>query len=262
VVGTAERPIPAVLSERVPTGTPNLGPGDTFQMTYGGDELTFRVAERRSTFPGIGIERPFAIVPLDWLRAATGRLLPPSVLWLRAPDDVSGRLAETVAAAPGLSRIVSRYETLAIHTEAPFSEAIVVGYWLALGIAAAYMVLTVIGALVLSAERRTRDLAYLRPLGFTARQALGLAFMEHAPPLILALLPGVGLGIGVAILCVPGLGLAAFVGATADVPLFVDWAALVVLAGALIAVMAVAVLSGTWLAGRARLTDALRYGEN
>jgi hypothetical protein len=171
-------------------------------------------------------------------------------------------LADRDAAAPGLTRIVSRYEALAVHTEAPFSVAIVVGYWLALVVAAAYMVLTVIGALVLSAERQTRDMAYLRPLGFTPRQGLGLAFMEHLPPLLLALLPGVALGIGVAILCVPGLGLATFVGEAAEAPLFVDWAALATLAGALVIVMAVAVGGGTWLAGRARLTDALRSGEN
>jgi putative ABC transport system permease protein len=261
-VGTAEQPIPAILSQRVPTGTPDLAPGDTFWMTFLGEELTFIVAERRETFPGVAGERPFAIVPLNWLRAATGRLLPPSVLWLRAPDDAAGQLAEAVTTAPGLTRIVSRYEALAVHTAAPFSVAVVVGYWLALGIAAAYMALTVVGALVLSAERRTRDLAHLRPLGFTARQALGLAFMEHAPPLLLALVPGIALGLGVAILCVPGLGLATFVGSAGDVPLFVDWATLAVLAGALLAATAAAVAASTWLAGRAQLSDALRNGEN
>ncbi|HEX5148322.1 MAG TPA: FtsX-like permease family protein [Candidatus Limnocylindrales bacterium] len=261
-VGTAEQPIPAILSQRVPTGTPSLAPGDTFSMEFLGEELVFSVAERRATFPGVAGERPFTVVPINWLRAATGRLLPPSVLWLRAGDDAAAQLADAVAAAPGLTRIVSRYEALAAHTAAPFSGAVVVGYWLAFAIAAAYMAFTVIGALVLSAERRTRDLTYLRPLGFTARQALGLAFMEHGPLLLLAVVPGIAFGLGVAILCIPGLGLATFVGSVGDVPVFVDWPALAVLAGGLLAATAAAVAGGTWLAGWAQLRDSLRNGEN
>ena len=106
--------------------------------------------------------------------------------------------------------------------DAPLAAAIPLGYSLALIVAAVYMALTIIGSLVLSAARRTRDLAYLRTLGVTGRQALALTIMEHAPPVLLAVIPGVALGIGVAILCEPGLGLATFVG-TDGAPLFVDW---------------------------------------
>ena len=74
------------------------------------------------------------------------------------------------------------------------------------------MALTIIGAVILSAARRTRDLAFLRTLGVTDVQALALIVMEHGPPVVLAIIPGVALGIGIAILCEPGLGLATFVG--------------------------------------------------
>jgi putative ABC transport system permease protein len=124
------------------------------------------------------------------------------------------------------------------------------------------MALTIIGALVLSAARRTRDLAYLRALGVTAPQALALTIVEHGPPVLLALIPGVALGIGVAILVEPGLGLATFVGTSAGVPLFVDWAALALIVAALIGVVAVAVAAGTWVSRRARVVDALRIGDD
>jgi putative ABC transport system permease protein len=114
---------------------------------------------------------------------------------------------------------------------------------------------------VLSGERRTRALAYLRTLGVTGRQALALTVMEHLPPVLLALIPGVAVGIAVAVLCQPGLGLDAFVGAT-GVPLFVDWPSIALMAVALIAVVAVAVAGGTWISSRARVSQALRAGED
>jgi putative ABC transport system permease protein len=115
--------------------------------------------------------------------------------------------------------------------------------------------------MVLSAAGRTRDLAYLRTLGVTARQALELTVMEHGPPVVLALIPGVLLGIGIAILVEPGLRLATFVGSS-GVPLSIDWGALALLVAGLASVVAMAVGAGTWLARRARPTDALRMGEH
>ena len=245
------------------SGSADLAPGDTFRITVAGQSMTFRLVQQRASFPGIGERASFAVVPFNWVQAAFGnRLLPPSVMWLRAPGDVAGRLAATVAEVPGSARIVSRYDAYAALHDAPLRAVIATGYGLALVIAAIYMALTIIGALVLSAARRTRDLAYLRTLGVTAPQALALTIMEHVPPVLLALVPGVALGIGVAILCEPGLGLATFVGTSGGVPLFVDWPALALMVAALIGVVATAVTAGTWLSRRARLVDALRIGED
>jgi putative ABC transport system permease protein len=119
------------------------------------------------------------------------------------------------------------------------------------------MALTVIGSLVVSAARRTRDLAYLRTLGVTSSQALALTLIESVPPVVLALLPGVALGIGIALVCLPGLGLASFVAAR-DVPSFVDWPGLGILVFALIALVTAAVGGATWLSRRAGFVNAMR----
>ncbi len=262
VPGTDENPIPALLSVRLPSGSADLGPGDTFHMTVSGQSMVFRLVQQRASFPGIGEQASFAVVPFNWLKAAFGnRLLPPSVLWLRAPGEVAGRLAATVADVTDSARIVSRYDAYATLRDRPLGAVVATGYELALVIAAIYMGLTIIGAVVLAGSRQTRDLAYLRTLGLSAPQGLALTVMEHAPPVLLALLPGVALGIGVAILSEPGLGLATFVG-TPGVPLFVDWPALMLMLAALIVVAAVAVAAGTWLSRRARLVDALRMGDD
>jgi putative ABC transport system permease protein len=261
-IGTAGNPIPAILSNRLPTGSKDLAPGDTFQMLVEGRSLTFALVERRPSFPGIEPGVSFAVIPFDWVQAAFGsRLVSPSILWLRAPDGLSADLAAQVKGVGDEAHVVSRYDVYEALHEAPFGAVIETGYGAALVTAAVFMALTVIGAVVLSAARRTRDLAFLRTLGVTDLQGLALIVMEHAPPVVLAIVPGVALGIGIAILCEPGLGLATFVGA-AGVPLYVDLPALVVTVVALVGVVAVAVAAGTWLSRRVRMADALRIGDD
>jgi putative ABC transport system permease protein len=182
------------------------------------------------------------------------------VLWIRAASDVRAGLTSAIAASGATPRIVSRYDALAALRDAPLEAVIARAYMAALIVATIYMALAIVAAMVLSVAGRTRDLAYLRTLGITARQALGLTVMEHGPPVILAVIPGVGLGIAIAFLVEPGLGLSTFVGIS-GVPLYVDWLALAAMSVALIGVVALAVGIGTWLARRVRPTDALRIGE-
>ena len=231
-------------------------------MTIDGRSMAFEVVEQRADFPGIDDRIPFAVVPFDWVRAVSpDRPAPPSVLWLRATREAKDGLAATLAEVRASARIVSRYATYDALHDAPLVEVIADGYRLALIVAAGYMALTIIGALVLSGARRTRDLAFLRTLGVTSAQALALTVMEHAPPVLLALAPGVVLGIAVAVLVEPGLGLGAFVGGS-GVPLYIDWPGLGVMTAVLIGVAAVAVTAGTWLSRRGRMVDALRIGDD
>jgi putative ABC transport system permease protein len=261
-IGTEENPIPAILSFALPFGSADLVPGSTFRMTVHGVPMTFELVEERATFPGVRERASLAVVPFDWVQAATGaQALAPNVMWVRAPGDAAEQLAATFPEARGVVYIVSRYDAYAAIHDAPLAAAIGTGYGVALVLAAIYMALTIVGALILSAARRTRDLAYLRTLGVTARQALALTIVEQAVPVLLAIVPGVALGIGLAILCEPGLGLSTFVG-TSGVPLFVDWGAIGLIAVALGGVVAGAVVVGTWLSRRVRLADALRVGED
>jgi putative ABC transport system permease protein len=258
--GTAEHPIPAILSTKMPTGSASLDPGATFKVNVVGKPLVFRLVERRDTFPGIDERLSFAVAPLSWVQAALAQPAGTSVMWIRAATDIRPGLTTAISGAGAAARVISRFDAFAALRDSPLEAVIATGYTAALIVAAIYMALAIVGAMVLSAAGRTRDLAYLRTLGVTARQALGLTVMEHGPPVMLALVPGVALGIGIALLVEPGLGLATFVGVS-GVPLYVDWLALAGLSLALILVVAVAVGLGTWLARRTRPTDALRIGE-
>ena len=262
-VGTEQNPIPAILSAGLPVGTPHLAAGDTFRIAVVGQPMIFQVVEQRATFPGMENRAPFAVAPFNWVREATANhRLSPTAMWLRAPLNLAGPLAAYVGKVQQSARIVSRYDAYAALHDAPLGAMVATGYRLAQVLATIYMALTIVGAMVLFAARRSRDLAYLRTLGVTSRQALALTLVEHAPPVLLSLVPGVALGIGVAVLCAPGLGLDTFVGISGDVELFVDWPALALMVAALIGVVAVAVMAGTWLSRRARLVDALRIGED
>ena len=262
-LGTEANPVPAILSIRLPGGTRDIALGDTFQMTVAGQWMTFRVVERRASFPGIDDRLDFAVVPLAWVRAAhlEHRVLQTRV-WLRGSADDAVAIAAAVDGAAGDARIVSRHAAYAALRGNSMGQAVVAGYGLAVLVAAIYMALTIIGALILSAARRTRDLAYLRTLGVSAPQSLALTVMEHAPPVLLALAPGVALGLGIAVLVLPGLGLGTFAGTSGPVPVFVDAFALAALIAGLVGVVAAAVTAGTWLSRRARLVNALRMGED
>ncbi|HYL39810.1 MAG TPA: FtsX-like permease family protein, partial [Candidatus Binatus sp.] len=258
--GTPANPIPAILSAALPTGSRSLAPGDTFQMTLDGQAMTFRLVEQRPSFPGITDRSTFAVVPFNWIGAAIGRTVSPSATWIRGSGDLGPALAAIVAGQRGSIRLTSREDAYAALHATPLEATVGAGFIAALAIAVVYMALTIIGAMVLSAARRTRDLAYLRTLGVSLRQALELTIVEHGTPVLLAILPGLALGIAVAALCEPGLGLASFVG-SAEVPLYIDWPGLAIVLAGLLGVVVVAIVAGTWLAGRARLVDALRLDD-
>jgi putative ABC transport system permease protein len=262
-LGTPDHPVPAILSWSLPTGSADLGPGDTFQMVVANTAVTFKVVARWGQVPGIGSPAAFVVAPYPWLEHVNpDATLYPSILWVRgSPGAAAPLAAEVQKQVAGTSRTTARYGVLDALRTAPFGAAITSGFGLAVLVAEIYLALTVIGALVLSSARRTRDLAYLRTLGVTAGQAVGLTVMEHAPAVLLAILPGIALGIGVGVLLEPSLGLGSFIGSS-DVPPFVDWAARTGLTAILVGVVAVAIVAGTWLSRRARLTNALRVGED
>jgi putative ABC transport system permease protein len=261
-LGTDANPIPAIVSSTVPAGTGGLEPGQTFRMTIAGYPMTFVLVDRRAAFAGIPTAFAFAVVPFDWIQdALPSGFLPPSEFWLRAPAGIAEPLAAAVAAAGNSTRVVSRHDAYALLRDAPLTAVIGTGYRAALVAAAMYMAVTFVGALILTSARRSRADAFLRSLGVTGQQALGLTILEHALPAALAILPGLALGIGVAILTEPGLGLATFVGAS-GVPLFVDWSAVGVLVGSLAGLVALAVVAGTWLSRRMRPAQALRVDDD
>ncbi len=259
--GTEGNPIPALVSEAFLQGT-RLDPGDTFVVAVARQPLTLRLVGRRAGLPGLGGSGNFALVPLAWLRVALPETpLAPTLMWLRAPTEAAAPLATMANEVSPRVRIVSRQDAYRAVHDAPLGTAVADGFVIAVDVAVLYMTVSLVGAVLISATRQMRDLAYLRMLGVSARGVLVVTVIEQAPPLLLGLVPGFLLGIVVANVVEPGLGLAVFMGAH-DLPLVVDWAAMGLVASGLTLIAVLAIGLGAWLAGRTRLASALRMGDS
>jgi putative ABC transport system permease protein len=259
-IGTADNPIPALVSDQFLQAN-RLDPGATFTVAVGRQVLAVRFVGRHAGLPGLG-GGLFALVPIDWLAVAMPEtVLQPTVMWVRGPNELAAPLAAMVNGPETRVRIVSRQDVYQALHDAPLGTAVADGFKVALAAAVLYMTVTLVGAVVISAARQKRDLAYLRTLGVSRRGVLAVTVMEQAPPLLLGLVPGFVLGIGVARVVEPGLGLAAFTGA-GGLPLVVDWATLGLVVVGVTLVVVVAIGIGAWLAARNRLVSALRMGDS
>ena len=96
--GTPDRPIPAIISRRLPSGSTPLNPGATFLLTVRGQPMTMEVVEVRETFAGVPPETAFVVASLEQLAAAYRNppLLPSTVL-LRGPESIEQDAETTFA---------------------------------------------------------------------------------------------------------------------------------------------------------------------
>lgn len=257
-LGSPGAPLPAIVSRRLPSGSGALPQGDTFTVEVGIHTLNFTVVDRRESFPGVRPGSAFVIVSLELLQQAQPDApLTPTVVFVDGPPGIGEQLS---AASGGSSKVISRYDRYVALREAPLVAMVTGGFQIALLAAVFYAGLAIVAALTLTASRRSQDLAFLRTLGLSGRQALGLTVLEQGPPVVLALIPGIALGIWIAVLLATGLGLSAFVGGEGAIPILVNWRELALVGGALVIMVTIAGAASTWLARRAQAVDALRLG--
>jgi putative ABC transport system permease protein len=262
-LGTPEAPIPAILSRRLPAASVAVRPGNTFTVEVAGQVMTFEDVQERLDFVALPAESAFVIAPLEMVKHAyVNQTLEANQLLVRGPASSEPALAQLVHDELALGELASRHAAYDALRQAPLVAAVAVGFAGALAVAAIYTALTVMAALTLSAAARTRDLAFLRTLGLSARQALQLTVVEHGPPVLIALIPGVLLGVGVAILLTPSLGLSAFAGSDRELGLTIDWLPILIMSAGLLLVVALAIGLSTWFSRRASAADALRIGDD
>jgi putative ABC transport system permease protein len=259
-IGEPSNPIPAIVSTDFQGRARQVG--DTFGLTVMGRAVTFVVVERRERFPGLLVDRPFVVASLRHLEASRpDRRFGISVLFLRAPDDAREQISQVLSEQTQSAALVSRSHEYALVHESPLIAGVQRGYRFGLAVTGLYAALAVVVALTLTARARARDLAFLRTLGLSSEQALGLTLTELLPPVALALGSGVVLGIVVARLVEPGIDLTAFTGTGVPVTLAINWLVVAAVIIGLIVVVAIAVILTTALARRVSLGRALRVGE-
>jgi putative ABC transport system permease protein len=259
--GTEERPIPAILSSVMPGGRPPVPAGSNVRIQLGGRVLALRVLEVRSSMPGIVPGDTFIVTPLAPFLAHGTLEIEANVLYARGGPEAEGELSALVDREAGGSIFESRHAWYRDLQATPLIGAVGEGFRLGLVIALAYAALAIVTTLTLTAGRRARDVAFLRPLGLSGRQAAGVTIVEHGVPVILAIVPGIATGIAVALLLESSLGLEAFIGVGTPYRVQLDWPGILGIGALLGLVVAGAIVVSTWLSQRMRVVDALRAGE-
>jgi putative ABC transport system permease protein len=250
-----------VVSRRLPNGWAPLAIGEVFEVGLGNQPLALTVAGFLDDIPGFRRGASFIVAPFASLAAAReGPAIRPSAWFVRGAPELGPDLRAALD-APTVGRIVSRHESLAVQRAAPLIAAVGQGFLFALGAAAAYAGLAVVAVIALDARRRAKELAFLRTMGLGDRQAVGLTIVEHAPPALVALAVGLVLGLAVAWLLAPGLGLGAFIGPGAPVILQVEWTSVAAVVLGVLAVITLMVVASSWLARRLDPGQALRIGD-
>lgn len=239
--------------------------GESLSLRLQGVEVPLRARGAQAGWPAVEADRPFVVVSLDALNARLDDPLLATRLYLRGAAGAEGALTQAlagvVARADGGAEVRSQAGSAEQVRDAPLAAGTVSGFRLGAALATVYAVLAVVAGLALSLRARVRDLSYLRTLGLSDRQSFGLAAVELAPPLAVALAAGVALGAGVAALVGPGLDLSPFTGADGPAALTLDARSVLAVVGALGATVTAAVAAVGFTARHLDLGRALRVGD-
>jgi putative ABC transport system permease protein len=258
--GTSDNPIPAIVSQGRPNGGELLRPGSTFTVVVGVHPVSFVAVDVRPSFPGVRSGSNFVVASYTLLQEASDGGLAPSVLFVRGPAGIAPALETLVPDRARAPLVTSRFGAYDALHGTPLMATVTIGFAIALAIAIGYAALSILAALTLTAARRRTEMAFLRTLGLSAQQGIWLTLVEHGPPVVLALVPGIALGIWIAAILSPSLGLGSFIGPDATFRLSVAWGQLALVGAGLVILVVGAVVASTWLARRSAPVDALRMG--
>jgi putative ABC transport system permease protein len=253
--------VPIVISSTLTTRFDGVKVGDQFEIVVNGLHYQAMAVAARETFPTLARDAVFAFASRQQLKAVhPDAQLIPTMYFLNAPESAGPALRDAVNAIDPGATVKGQAQTARAFSDSPVTAAIVVGIALAGVIAALYAALAVAAALALAGDARAVEVAHLRALGLSRREASGLAIVEHGPIVIIAFILGVALGLGLFVLLEPGLGLDALVGSRIDVPLTADPRQLAVILGSVVVIAAVGVALAAWMQRRGAAISALRRG--
>ena len=208
----AAAPVDGVIPLLVPASlvarTNGVTVGQTYPIAVDGLSYQVRLVAVRDTFPTMDPDAIFAVASRQQLKAVHPEaLLAPSTIFVDAPDDALTPLTDAVLAATPAGLVTRLADVDQEFTNSPVTAAIVIGIAVAAIVAALYAALAVTAALALAGAARSTELAHLRMVGLSRRDAFRLAAVEHGPTVVLAALAGIGFGLGLFVLLEPGLGL-------------------------------------------------------
>lgn len=261
MLGPAPDRLPVVISSSLAARPDGVKLGQQFDILVDGISFPVRVAAVRDTVPGLPSTGLLAVISRTQIKEKYPDLdLAPSTLFIDAPDDRGPAIRDAVAAVTPAATVDARAELERGFTDSPVTAAIIAGVALSAFVAAIYAALAVAAALALAGAARLVEVAQLRTLGLSRRQASALALIEHGPTVLLAFAAGVALGLGLFALLEPGLGLDALVGSRVDVPLTADPRQLGLIFLGVLIIAGIGIALAAWTQRRGAAVAALRRG--
>ena len=260
-LGTAQRPIPALVSRRwLPDATSRVG--QEFTLSLGRVAATFVVTEVRERIPGLPPDRPFVLADLVTLsRVAASTELPTTMLYVRAADGLEPELTSALEDQTGELTLASRRAVYEEIREAPFVTGVSRALQISIVVATVFAIVAALSALALTSRLRRRDLGRLRTVGSSPRQTLYLTLIEQLPPIAIASVVGTLLGIGIAVLFESGIELQPFTGSGLSPGLHLDPLTLLIVNLALLAALVIAAIVWSARNRTDSLAELLRMGE-
>jgi putative ABC transport system permease protein len=214
------------------------------------DDIVPFLGLRRIAEPSLGRHLPLVVMIL-----ALGMAVFAGAIWY------SIETPETIAIEELSMEEAEQLTSTRAGVNEAFQEGITQGFWLTIFMAGIYAVLAVVCALALTADERRRDIGYLRTMGGSRDQALGLTLIEQIPSALLAGVIGVGFGGLLTWLIAPGLDIASLYPPEEQVVVSINWLLAIGQAVALVVVATLAALTFAYIARRSDLSDVLRAGE-
>jgi len=262
--GTAPRALDT-LDKPAPLGgfaaaitSPDWPSGNTSQLEVQQVILNLVTTGYVRGFAGIPTGTPFAVASAQAIERLTHTKLQVNRLYVSGVG--ASAVHRAIAASAPDASVTSRADVVRQLRASPFVSGAMDGFRLAIALAALYAVFTVVLLALIASRSRARDLALVRTMGGSPRDVLELTAVELTPPLVLALVLGVGLGVALLYLVAPAVDFAFFTGDAARL-LSVPWTPALALAAGAAAIVAAAVAMTSAPARRADLGRVLRFGE-
>jgi putative ABC transport system permease protein len=223
------RPAPALVSSHWGAeGAPTVG--TEFALEIGSVDPDVVVAGVLDSFPSLPAREPFVVIGFDELRRFWSTEVAATILYLGGSASEGTRLAESLANIGGRTVLLSRYQTGIELAGDPLSLWVDRGLGVIFYLALTFAIVAALSLLTVTANRRRRDLGYLRTIGLTIRQATLMTALEQIPPLTVATLMGAVTGGVVAKLLAPALDIGSFTGGLVPAEIVVEPLPILVLA--------------------------------
>ena len=258
--GTAGDPLPIIASQVWDGQPPSVG--ENLSVKLGATEAHLVVAEVRESFPGMPIDRAFAIADVRHLETlVTPALSRPTVLYIDASPAAAAHLSHEVEIQTLTGVLTSQSllfnevhdDRFAVGLEASLTAA----FWLAI----VFSLVAALSSLALAAWTRRRDFGYMRTQGLTFRQAGWLTVIEQLPAILVAVVVGSIAGVTAALVLTPAIDVSAFTGSEIDIGMPIDIGPTALVAAGILVGLSLATTIFGYTRRREHLGELLRMGD-